>query len=82
MISNSSAQSKYNKLTQDQKTILQIKSVLFHPIDDSKLFTLLRSINLGKSNVAYFSEHDCQIALSSLNKAGITNQHKEILDPL
>jgi SNF2 family DNA or RNA helicase len=81
VISNSASQSKYNKLTQDQKTLLQVKSVLFHPIDDSTLYNLLRKMNIGKSNGAYFSEHDSQMTLASLTKAGITNQHHEILDP-
>ena len=81
MISNSNSQGKYNKLTQDQKTLLQVKSVLFHPIDDATLHNLLRKINIGKSNGAYFSENDAQMVLASLTKAGITNQHHEIIDP-
>ena len=63
MISNSNSQSKYNKLTQDQKALLQIKSVLFHPIDDKALHNLLRKINIGKSNGAYFSENDVKVLL-------------------
>ena len=47
---------KYMSLTANYKTILQIMAVLYTPVSSEEIYNLLKKINLGKNNGAYFTQ--------------------------
>ena len=63
-----SENNKYMSLTANYKTILQIMAVLYTPISTEDIYNLLKKINLGKNNGAYFTQIEIQQILSSLIK--------------
>ena len=59
---------KYMYLPANHKTVLQVISVLYSPASTDDIYNLLKKINLGKNNGAYFTQIEIQQILSSLIK--------------